>query len=556
MKDLRVTVTVIDREHLSSRHGERAGTITGGASGSGSCGFPLGGAPFDPNGQRARNTADLASARMSALADAIARSFTADEPVRPAVSPLRALGRRRLSGVEVLAQAVATTAPAASMVVLPVLVLQTGDLATGLWTVAGATVLIMLIALCVTQFTRRQAAAGGLHSFVFQGLGTRAALVTGVAVLVKFLGSAALTLQAGTAAVTTLLAHVGLDASGPAGRIGVLAAVAAVVLAVLVRGARVGAIAILAVELCSLVFVVGLSVLPAPGSVVMASPPAGSAHGVLYLALAAIFSLAGFESATFFGPEAKRPLVTITRTVLLTPLLCGGLFVLAVWAAWTGRSATVVNAYLHGTASGVPAPLVVALQLGICCSWLASATASSHAASRLVYSMGVERLLPRRFSRVHRRFRTPLPALVVIVTTVAAAASVLALIGGGELRLVVRAMVVAAYVLVAAASVRFLLRIGEHTPGVLVAGAVAATVGGILLGYLLVAVVLDGGLVTAAVIVALLATGLGWQGRLRRRRMLGAVGAFDCAESADVLPGAGAFARDAAGNVVLVRGGA
>jgi amino acid transporter len=488
---------------------------------------------------------------MSALADAIARSFSAAEPDRPAVSPLRALGRRRLSGIEVLAQSVATTAPAASMVVLPVAMMQTGDLFTGLLTVAGATVLIMLVALCITQFTRRQAAAGGLHSFVFQGLGTPAALATGVAILVKFLGSATLTLHSGCRAITLLLAHLGVDAS-PALVVGL---VTAVVLAVLVCGARVGAIAILAVELCSLLFIVGLSVLPAAGTVVPAPEAMGTAHGVLYLALAAIFSLAGFESATFFGPEAKRPMVTVTRTVLLTPMLCGALFVLAAWAAWTGRSATLINAYLYGTASGVPAPLVVALELGVCCSWLASATASSHAASRLVYSLGVERLLPARLAHVHASFRTPHPAIVTIVASVAAGALVL-----GEfttvddvLRDVVRAMVVTAYVLVAAASARFLLRIREQTPWVLVAGVLAAAAGVALLGYLVVAVVLDGRIGTAAVIIVLLAAGPLWQRYLRRRpTRLDAVGAFDCAESADVLPGAGAFAADAAGNVVLV----
>lgn len=62
---------------------------------------------------------------MSALSDAITRSFSAGELERPAVSPLRDLGRRRLSGIEVLAQSVATTAPAASMVVLPMTVLLT-----------------------------------------------------------------------------------------------------------------------------------------------------------------------------------------------------------------------------------------------------------------------------------------------------------------------------------------------------------------------------------------------------------------------------------------------
>jgi amino acid transporter len=156
-------------------------------------------------------------------------------------------------------------------------------------------------------------------------------------------------------------------------------------------------------------------------------------------------------------------------------------------------------------------------------------------------------------ARVHARFRTPHAAIGTIVAAVAAGALVLAT---GELlddvvRHVVRAMVVAAYALVTAASVRFMLRIREQTVPVL--GA-AAGVG--LLGYLVVAVVLDGRIGTAAVIVGLLAAGPLWQLYLRRRpARLDAVGAFDCAESADVLPGAGAFAADAAGNVVLVRRG-
>ena len=61
--------------------------------------------------------------RVSALTDAIARSFTTGEPERPALSSMRALGRRQLSGVEVLAQSVATTAPAVSMVILPLTML-------------------------------------------------------------------------------------------------------------------------------------------------------------------------------------------------------------------------------------------------------------------------------------------------------------------------------------------------------------------------------------------------------------------------------------------------
>lgn len=82
----------------------------------------------------------------SALADAIARSFAHGEPERSVVSPLRALGRRQLSGWEVLAQSVATTAPAASMVLLPAAMLTHHALVSGLVAVVAATVFITMIA--------------------------------------------------------------------------------------------------------------------------------------------------------------------------------------------------------------------------------------------------------------------------------------------------------------------------------------------------------------------------------------------------------------------------
>lgn len=481
---------------------------------------------------------------MSALSDAIARSFTASEPDQPAVSPLRALGRRRLSGFDVLAQAVATTAPAASMVVLPMTMLRNVSPLTGVLTIAAATVVISLIALCITQFTRRQAAAGGLSSFAFQGLGTRGALTTGVAILVKYLGSAALTLYSGGRTVTVVLAQFGIDASGPVATVAVYGGAAVVAAAVLVRGVRFAAIALLVVEVCSLLFIVAVTLLGEPGPL---PPPAPAAHGLLYVALAAIFALAGFESATFFGPEAKRPLVTVTRTVLLTPMICGALFLFAAWAAWTGRSAMLADAYVSGT--GPPA-LVIALNLGLSCSWLASATASAHAASRLVYSMGVERLLPRFVTAVHGRFRTPHHALLLIVGIVLAGSTTLLLSSGADtVRHVVRAMVVVAYVLVACASIRLLNRIGEQTRALLLAGRIATASGIALLGYLVVAQVAAVELVAPAVILALLGAGLLWHRRLPAHSR---VGVFDRAESVDVLPGAALYARDADGDLVLV----
>lgn len=252
---------------------------------------------------------------MSALTEAIARSFTTREKQPPARSPLRALGRRQLSGAEVLAQSVATTAPAVSMVVLPVTMLTHGRLLSGMITIIAATVLVTLIAFCVSQFTRRMAASGGLHSFVFRGLGTRAALTTGIAMLVKYVGSAVMTLYHGGQAAIALLGFAGVHVDKTFHVIALYLGIALLILGALVRSVRFAALAILVVESCSLLFIVGLMILGGSGSQQAQIVPPTSGHGLLLTALAAVFALAGFESAAFFGPEARRPLVTVTRTL-------------------------------------------------------------------------------------------------------------------------------------------------------------------------------------------------------------------------------------------------
>lgn len=496
---------------------------------------------------------------MSALTDAIARSFATRGKEPSALSPLRALGRRQLSGVEVLAQSVATTAPAVSMVVLPITMLTHGRMLSGMITLFVATVVVTLIAFCISQFTRRMAASGGLHSFVFRGLGTRAALTTGVAILVKYIGSAAMTLYHGGQATILLLGFAGLHLSNTFATVAVYLVLAAMILGTLVRSVRFAALAILVVEVCSLLFIIGLMLIGGAGDQQAQIVPATSNHGLLLTALAAMFALAGFESAAFFGPEARRPLVTVTRTILLTPVICGSLFLFAGWAAWSGRSDTLVNAYLHGTSTGVSQAIVIALNIGLTCSWLASSMASSNAASRLIYSFGVERLLPRCFAKTHKAFRTPYVALISILCAILLTSSAFATLGTGQvfadLRLTIRGAIIVAYVLVALASAAFLTRIGEQTPRVLAAASGASGVGLVVLVYLIFANIADQTLVAPIAVLAMLLSGTLWQLYVKRRSpaSLLHIGAFDRPETEDVLPGAGVFATDAAGNIVLVR---
>lgn len=513
--------------------------------------------PTEASPQPAGNMSQLFSEIMSALEHAITASFAAREPDRPALSPLRALGRRQMSGIEVLAQAIATTAPAASMVILPITMLTNETMLSGLLTVVAATVIVSMIAFCGSQFTRRFAASGGLYTFAFQGVGSRGALTVGAAMLCKYCASGAMTMYFGGHAVRTVLRETGLNAAGVLWTLLIYATIGLLMLACLLRGVRFAATAILVVELCSLLFIVSLMMFPAPQEVQI--EPSGASNGLLLVALGAMFALAGFESATFFAPEAKRPLVTITRTVLLTPVICGALFTFAAWAVWSGRGGVLINAYLHGTSTGIDAWLVVALNVGLSCSWLASSMASSNAASRLVYTMGIERVLPRVFSQVHRSFRTPHVALTVVIAGLATASSIFAFIDGSvvfeDVKLLARASIVLGYTVVAVAAVRFLQRIGELTPAVIVSGVLGCAVGCATLTSLVVSVCREQNLTSLTVFTILAGSGLAWHRYLRHRtpKVLDSIGVFDSAESNDVLPGAASYGKNSRGAVALVK---
>ncbi|MCK0090352.1 APC family permease [Rhodococcus sp. HNM0563] len=503
-------------------------------------------------------------AETSALADAIARSFACQEPRRAAVSPLHALGRRQLSGWEVLAQSVATTAPAASMVLLPVTMLNHRASATntpasastsGLIAIVTAAVFVTMIAWCTTQFTRRMVASGGLYAFVAKGLGARAALVTGIAMAVKYLVSGALSLYSGGLAVITIAALCGVEIRGPA-TLTVYLGIAAAILVALVRGVRFAALAILVIEVCSLVFIIGLMMV-AGGESTPVQPLSGGGTGMwLPVVLAALFALAGFESATFIGPEARRPMVTVTRTVLATPIICGTLFVFAGWAAWSGHADAVVGAYLHGTSTGVSPVVVALLHIGMCCSWLASAMASSNAVSRLLYSMGVEGVLPRILGTVHSRLCTPYAALATAVTVLAIGASVLAVFGSRPdwINVTLRVALLIAYVLVAASAVAFLARIRESTPAIALMGGLGTATGVAVIGFIVAGHVLDGRFAGLIAVVAVPVIAMLWYRYLSRARpaSLADVGIFDSPGSEDVLPGSAAFAENARGDMALV----
>ena len=84
-------------------------------------------------------------------------------------SPVEGLEWRRLGPVEVFAQSVSGTAPSAAMAATPAIVAAAAGGAT-VWSFVVATVVALLIATCISQFTRRMAVTGGLYTLTAKGL--------------------------------------------------------------------------------------------------------------------------------------------------------------------------------------------------------------------------------------------------------------------------------------------------------------------------------------------------------------------------------------------------
>jgi len=496
----------------------------------------------------------------SALRAAIDRAQDAEPAGAHVRSPLHALGRRQLSQLDLIGQSLSTIAPATGMVFIALWMTVSAPGLGGVLTIAATTGVVVLVAWCITQFTRRLAAAGSLYSFVFQGLGTRAALVTGTALIVGYLGISISVLAQGARTVLDIGELAGLHLPGTGPWLVTTAVLGGAVALIAIRGVRFATRAILLVETCSLVLIVATMLVAPAGGTTTSELPVSPLSLLPFLALMTVLSMAGFESAAFFGPEARRPLVTVSRTVLITPLVVGALFVFAAVASLTGRGSLIIGAYFDGVDSGASWAVVLAVKTGMACSWFASTLGCAQAGSRLLYSMGVERVLPSALARVHGTLRTPYLAVTAFVAVSVAGAVLYTLAADADSSVfdgVVEVALVAAYTLVAVASLRFLHRIGEDTAWTRVAAVFVTLLGGGLLVGTAVDGITHSLLVVPWALVALLVSGPIWRAvlRLLRPQSLATIGAFDTVETTDLLPGAGTLVLDEHGRPQIVTGG-
>jgi amino acid transporter len=459
-------------------------------------------------------------------------------------SPVHGLDRRNLGPLEVLAQSVSSAAPAAGMATVPAIVAATAGTAT-VWSFVLATMLALLVATCIGGFTTRMAAAGSLYTLTAKGLGPGAAFACGAAMLAGYAILVMAALTGATIYVDALLSRLGWRAP-PLFAAALVVLLAGTAAALVLRGVRVSARIVLAVEAVSIALMVVIF------SVLVGSPPAptpgpntgAGLGGIAAGVLPALGAFIGFEAATTFGVEARRPFRSVPRAVTGTATVVGALTIFAAYtqvAGFAGALGGLPEPVLTlATAQGAPW-LAVLLDLGIATSFLASTLSTANALVRVLFSMARDGIAPRALGATHRRFRTPHRAIAVALPVVGAVPAVLFAAGVagqaalGALLTVSTAGYLVGYVLICVAAPVFLHRIGELTLAPVMITAVTAPALLIVCGAFVVSAV--GGPVPV-VLGALLTVAVVWYIvlRVRRPRELAGIGVYDETIAADVLP--------------------
>jgi amino acid transporter len=147
--------------------------------------------------------------------------------------------------------------------------------------------------------------------------------------------------------------------------------------------------------------------------------PAGSFTGIFKGMVFAILAFIGFESATPLGEEARNPRWTVPRAVVLSAFSIGLFYVFCsyAWVLGTGfgdftKVATSAANPWKDLAITYWGAGWVLIFFAIINSALANSNAGVNAASRVIYAMARNGVLPRMFSRTHPVHKTPHVAII------------------------------------------------------------------------------------------------------------------------------------------------
>jgi len=333
-----------------------------------------------------------------------------------------------LSPMETLAQSISTIAPSTSAALtIPLVFTLAGQGTCAAYVIAMLA--MFLVAMCIAVFARDSASPGSLFMYTRTNLPAGFAAITAWALLFAYVMTAASVIGG-----FLNYSYVFLGAYGKYVPSAVLVLVAAGgAMWIAYRDVKISArmmLCIEAVSVCLIAVVIGCTLWRHGLHVDMtqiqlkgASLPAVSMGGML-----AIFSFVGFESATTLGTEAREPLKTIPRALLLSALLSGTFFVICAYGEvmgfhgsheTLGQSAAPLRYLAQQAGIGLVGPVIDA---GVLVSMFAATLGCVIAAGRLLMLMAHHGLVHRVFAKTHSRNETP--ALASVLAGLLAAAPV------------------------------------------------------------------------------------------------------------------------------------
>jgi len=321
--------------------------------------------------------------------------------------------------METLAQSVSTQAPTASAAMtIPLVFASAGN---GTWLAyLIATACTLPVALCVALFARESTSPGSLYTYSTASLPPVLGSVAAWSLVLAYVATGA-SVVGGFIHYANVVLNEYFGLTCPAALLAVLAVAGSTWIAY--RDVKVSASLMLYIEVACVVLISTVFVLLLWKHGLHVDSAQLSLRGVNFTGVRlgvvlAMFSFAGFESATTLGDEVKDPLRTIPRALIQSTLLCGLFFIVCSYVEVLGFPASA------GTLDQSDAPITVLaeaagvrplgrfIDVGVMVTMLACTLACITAAARVLMLMGHNGLAPARMSVTHATNKTPYIAIV------------------------------------------------------------------------------------------------------------------------------------------------
>ena len=320
----------------------------------------------------------------------------------------------------ITAMAIALISPTMTAALIVPLMYGTAGNASWLAYLFG-TVMLLFVALNLNQFAKRSTSAGSMYGYTVMGLGTTVGNLSGWCLVwaYLFIGTAGMT--GFTIFASTLLDMIGIHM--PALPLFVVCAASIWYLGY--KDIRLSSGLMLVMEGLSVALILLLCSIVLFGQKSVIDPAqlkieGGSFSGISLGVVVAIFSLVGFECATAFGEEARNPLTTIPRAVIVSLLLTGAFFVFVSYTEVLGF------AHYSTTLDKIDAPLNVLsdmmhvgwlkapISFGAMASFYSLALSCMNSGARILYPMGKLGVFHRSIGNSHQTNETPHVAVTVM----------------------------------------------------------------------------------------------------------------------------------------------